>query len=147
MKHFAVLIIGLSLLSSAALGQERPKPVSLIQLMANPEKFDGMLLMVQGFLRIEHEKKHGVHVNLYLHEEDAKNLLWNETLVVPSDQMLKDEEKIDRKYVFLTGVFHTVHAAGNDSLSSAGVFKDIRSCIPWSDPKRPISDKRDEPSD
>jgi len=138
MKYLLKLLIASSLLVYPARGQDKPIGVTLIQLLACPEKFDGKLVMVWGFLSIENEKKHGPHVNLYLHQEDAKNLLSNNVLVEPSEQMLKDQEKVNRIYVIITGVFRPVRAAGNDTLLTAGVIKDVRSCIPWSDPNRPI---------
>ena len=121
-----------------ALAQDFVAPVSLIELLARPDKFDGKLVRVQGFLRIGHEPRHGVEVILYLHEEDARNLLGsNAILVIPSKEMLTDEEKIDRMYVMLTGSFHAVHA--NKELH-AGVIKEIRSCMVWSNPTRPIGE-------
>lgn len=55
-----------SLFAGAGLAQDRPVPLglSLIQLMANPEKFDGKLVTVQGFLRIGQEPKHGIEAVL-----------------------------------------------------------------------------------
>jgi hypothetical protein len=131
-----------SLFAGAGLAQNRPVPLglSLIQLMANPEKFDGKLVTVQGFLRIGQEPKHGIEAVLYLHEEDAKNLLGNLVLVTSSDQMWRDREKIDRMYVVLTGSFRAVPGANGAYLP---VLKDIQICSGWSDPNHPIGLKRD----
>jgi hypothetical protein len=139
MKYGPSLLFASLLLTIPMLGQDRPKPVSAIQLIANPDKFGGRLITVWGFLRIQHEEKHGVRIFLYLHQEDAKNMLLSNVISVnPTDQMLKDEEKIDRMYVMLTGVFVAVRAAGNDSLQNGGVIRDARSCVVWSDPEHPI---------
>ena len=46
-------------------------PVSLIQLIANPEKYDGKQVQVVGFLRLEFEGN-----ALYLHEDDYTNNLY-----------------------------------------------------------------------
>jgi len=141
MKYLACVLIGCAILVGPALAQDRPITASLIELIAAPEKFDGKLVKVQGYLSIDHEKPNGIyHAFLYLHQEDAKNLLLSNVIVtVPSDQMLRDEEKINHMYVTITGVFHAVHPSGHDSPQS-GTIKDIRNCIVWSDPSRPISE-------
>jgi hypothetical protein len=135
-KNLALCVV----LTALASGQDRPSPVSLIQLVANAEKFDNRLVTVQGFLRITHERKHAARANLYLHEEDAKNLLNNDVLVIATEQMLRDGEKIDRKYVLLTGMVLAVHGAGETS-NEAVIIKDVRTCLPWSDPNHPISEQ------
>ncbi len=145
MKYWFRFVLTYSLLAgSIGHGQERPIAVALIQLIANPEKFDGNVVAVKGFLRIDHEEpNHHGTVFLYLHQEDANNLLDSSVLVVPNEQMLRDEEKIDRKYVWLIGSFHAVHSA-NGAYTSA--IKEVRSCIPWSDPERPIGEKGNHPN-
>jgi hypothetical protein len=140
MKNMMCLLVTSLVLLITALvsAQERPTPVSFVELIANVDKFDNRLVTVQGFLRITHENKHGVRANLYLHREDANNFLNNDVLVIASEQMLKDEERINRKYVMLTGLFRVVKNPGG---SGGGVIKDVRTCIPWSDPDRPISEQ------
>ena len=121
-------------------GQENrsePTPVSIIELIANGEKFNGKMIMVRGFLHIGQEPHHGVESYLYLHEEDAKNMLDNGLYVIPSEQMIKDQEKLDRRYVLLTGRIAIVRAAN----APPGVMiKGVENCVPWSDPTRPIGD-------
>jgi hypothetical protein len=132
MKNMMCLLVTSLVLLITALvsAQERPTPVSFVELIANVDKFDNRLVTVQGFLRITHENKHGVRANLYLHREDANNFLNNDVLVIASEQMLKD--------VMLTGLFRVVKNPGG---SGGGVIKDVRTCIPWSDPDRPISEQ------
>jgi len=121
--------------------QQQGVPTSLIQLIANPERFDGKLVVVHGFLRIGHEKHHGTETVLYLHQEDATHLLGsNAVWVIASEQMIRDHEKIDGMYVMLTGVVRAVSGAGG---SSGMVIKDVQSCRAWSDPRRPIGLKDD----
>jgi hypothetical protein len=141
-----IMLAGWLLLSSAGLCQDRPRPISLIQLIANPKKFDGKLVMVRGFLRLYQEKKHGVHAVLYVSQEDAKQLLPNSILVLPSDQMVREKEGIDRKYVILTGLFRVVRAAGED-LQTGGVIKEVQSCAVWSSPNRPIGEQENSEND
>src|SRR5271163_1203735 len=114
MKCSICFLLLWSFIAGQSLGQDHPTSVSLIELIASPERFDSKLVTVQGFLRIGHEQKHAAQAILYLHEEDAKNMLGsNSILVLPSEQMLQDKEKIDREYVMLTGFFHVVRAAGD----------------------------------
>jgi hypothetical protein len=125
----------------AGLGQDRPVPVSVISVIATPEKFDGELLTVEGFLSLaEHPEFYNDDSRLYLHEEDATNLiLTNAIWVVPSAQMQRDREKIDLMYVLLTGVFHV---SNQKPMFKGGIITDVRSCISWSDPKRPRGTRR-----
>jgi 3-mercaptopyruvate sulfurtransferase SseA len=104
-------------------------PSGLIALLANPEKFDGKQITVFGYLVIDRQKKHIPEAFLFLHEEDANNLLPNSVQVLPSEQMLRDAEKINGMYVMMTGVAH---------YKTVIVIKDVRSCKVISDPRRPI---------
>jgi hypothetical protein len=134
------ILLGCLVLVGSVVSQSRPTYVSPIELIANPDKFDKKAISVQGYLLFFHDKGHVSATFLYVHQEDARNLLPNDLVVVASEQMLRDEEKIDRKYVTLTGTFHMVQTAGND-VNATGVIKDIRSCAVWSDPDRPIGEK------
>jgi len=126
-----------------ALGQYHPPLVSPIDLIANAQKYDKREVTVQGYLLFFHERNHVIAASLYLHEEDAKNRLPNAITVVPNERMLRDEEKIDRKYVTLTGLFFAVRSASSGSYESGviPVIKDVRSCTPWSDPSHPIGNQ------
>jgi hypothetical protein len=136
MRHFFSLILTWSILvGSLGVAQDAPKHTSLIQLIANPEKFEGDPVTVLGFLVMSGHHGGFVATVLYFHKEDAENLLGNSVLVVPNDQMRRDDERIDRMYVILTGTFHAVPVAGGEFTSE---ITDVRSCTPWSDPARPI---------
>ncbi len=119
-------------------GQDGAKHANLIELMANPRKFDGTLVTVHGYL-VMSESGHDISASfLYLYKEDADNLLDNAILVVPSKDMQSNKDKINRTYVTLTGRFHAV-PAGQGSATS---IKEIVSCTVWSDPKHPIGIKQ-----
>ena len=143
MKYLLVIVLAGSVLAGpGGFGDDRAIPVSLIQLLANPDKFDGKLVTVQGFLNLEHEKHHGARGFLFLHPEDANHLLGsNAADVVPSEQMLRDQEKIDGMYVTMTGLLQAVPGASG---SYGVVIKGVRSCLAWSDPRRPIGLKRED---
>jgi len=117
--------------------QERPEPVSLIQLVASPEKFSGKSVVVRGFLLIggPHDV---VSYTLFLHKEDAENNLGNSVVVVPNEEMKKEQEKIDRMYVRIVGTVRSVRISGTaDSYISS--LANVTSCTVWSDPNHPIS--------
>ena len=136
------LVTCLFLVASLLLAQDRAKPVSLIQLIATPEKFDGKQVTVNGFLVIgEHPEFFGQQPVLYLNEEDSKNLLLgNSVWVVPSEQMRRDREKIDHMYVTVTGTFQTAHGGDRDAYEG-GTITRVQACAPWSDPTHPIGTK------
>jgi hypothetical protein len=139
MRLLGALALMFSLLASlTGISQNKPNDVlvSLIELISNPEKFDGKVVTVQGFLVLDRRRHDLLAHYLYLHREDADNLLtWNALVVVPSKQMLRDEEEIDRMYVRLTGTYRAERALGS---LHAGTIKDIVSCTMWSDPSRPV---------
>ena len=80
-----------------------PEDVSMVQLLATPEKFDGRPVHVVGYARfISGEGA------VYLSDSDGmrqidKNAL---ALVVTDRQMQKRESRLDRQYVFVEGIFH-----------------------------------------
>ena len=144
MKYIALLIIACLLLAvPSTISQERPLTANVIELLANPEKFNEKSVTVRGFLLILGGHHDIVSYFLYLHREDAENELENGVSVTPTEQMTKDREKIDRMYVTLTGSVHRVRAANGSYIT---VIKDIRGCAPWSDPNHPILLKADNKS-
>lgn len=80
---------------------EEPRDVSLVQLIANPDSFDGKLIQVVGYLTIEFES-----VELYLHREDAEHALYkNGVWVELSRAEIKKYSTMSLKYVIVEGVF------------------------------------------
>jgi hypothetical protein len=140
---FCSFILACSLLvAPSTSAQKTPLQASLIELLANPDKFDGKLVATMGYLVVGHEPKHCVHVLLYLHQEDAKNLLAsNGILAIQSEQMLRDEGKTNRMYVRITGTYRAVRAA---NALHPGEIKDIQSCVAWSNPARPVGQSEDK---
>jgi hypothetical protein len=116
-----------------------------MQLIANPDRFDGSVVTVTGFLILgEHPEFINQEPFLYLHEEDAKNLLVeNAVRVAASHQMQHEREKLDHMYVTLTGLFKVSHAKGPDS-TDRGTITEVQSCRVWSNPSRPIGVSEDK---
>ena len=92
------LLVCFSALPSRAADGEMPQDVSIIQLLATPEKFDGKLVRVIGFLCLAFEGD-----AVYLHREDFDHGLTQNALWV--DVPEKRDESLSRKYVLLEGTF------------------------------------------
>jgi hypothetical protein len=112
--RYLILIVALFALNAQGIAAEIPE-VSLIQLIATPDKFDGKRVMVVGVSEIEFEGN-----ALYLHKEDRdlslyKNALW---LEVP-----KDKEALwkahSSKYVLVVGTFRAGNLGHEDMFSGA----------------------------
>jgi hypothetical protein len=137
------LFIVLSLVFAAnAAAIEKPRPVSVIQVLANPSAFDGKIIKIGGYLIMgERPDFFGQQPLLYLHEEDAKNLLTNFVWVEPSEAMKANREKLDRVYVLITARFRADQINDGD-LFQTGTLVEVQDCKFWSNPKRPIGDQQ-----
>lgn len=141
MKPIVGLIIICTFLVLGLRAEDRPIPVSMIQLIATPEKFDGKLINVVGFLGL------GERPTLYMYREDGEHaLISNSAWVDPSAEMRRNGEELEGMYVRIVGVFRAGQSGHNyptyDSELSGGI-SDIKSCTVWSDPERPITHKYD----
>lgn len=106
--------------STAPSGQEISsiEDVSIIQLISNPNEFHGKTVRVIGYARLQFEGE-----ALYLHSDDykyaiSKNGLWLST----TDEILKNREAFDRKYILVEGVFNAMHQ-GHAGLFSGSIEK------------------------
>jgi hypothetical protein len=104
MKKTIIVLITFSLMPFLTVGQTVPT-VSFIQLLANPEKYDGKTIQVIGYLNIEFEGN-----AIYLHKEDrvhmiTHNAFWvrfSKDLTLDKDKAIKD---FSGQYVIIVGVF------------------------------------------
>ena len=119
----AVFRVSLALMIvSSALGAGTPKKeaedVSIIRLIAAPERFAGKLVCVIGFLNIAFEGD-----AIYLHEEDFRRSLYMNSLFVHADDdMMTELKKLSGHYVLIEGIFDPSQK-GHMGLSSGGVTK------------------------
>jgi hypothetical protein len=100
----------------------QPLDLSLVQLIANPDKYNGKIVRVIGFLKLEFEGN-----GLYLHEEDYKvhinkNGLW----IDPSADMQKRKAKINLRYVVIQGKFNAKETGHMGSWS--GSIESVTRC-------------------
>jgi hypothetical protein len=104
----------------------------MLQLIATPEKFDGKLVAVIGFLSLEPEG-----CAIYPNKEDYENVILENALWLDvPESMLKDREKLELKYVRIEGTFRAGHEKRN--WFSAGGITSIVSSRFWSDPAHPL---------
>ena len=136
------LLIASVLLCSNSSGQIRgyfPKPgpddtvqdVSLLQLIAQPERFDGKPIRFIGFLRIEFEGN-----AIYLHREDfdhgiSRNGVW---IDIPTDMTKHQKDEVNLHYVICSGVFRAGDHGHMGMFS--GAITNVRRLQLWSDEPR-----------
>jgi hypothetical protein len=124
----SVCIVFVFLVSQVSFGQdERYFPIGLMELMANPERLSGKVITIRGFMQIQHEPRELNAATLYLHEEDAKYLLYNGIAISLSKQMVRDKEKLNRRYVSLTGKVSVTPTASGWRIIT---LTDIQTCMP-----------------
>jgi hypothetical protein len=98
-----------------------PTSVSVVQLIATPERFYGKMVAVVGYLGLEMENN-----RLYLSEEDyRRNIAGNGVWIDVTKQVDIDREKLDMHYVQIAGVFKKRGPAGDGEIS------EVRVCQPW----------------
>jgi hypothetical protein len=100
MKLIALACVMTALLVVPIQAQE-PTDVTLVRLIANPETFDGKLIRVIGFLRLEFEGN-----VLYLHREDYENAILGDGIWVDVTPVVaKQSATLNMNYVLLEGIF------------------------------------------
>lgn len=140
----AATLLALLMLSPQDGAAEHAKPqdmgqiVRMVDLLANPENFNGKLVTVIAYLFIGNR---GINADsvLCLHREDWENDLGNGIGVVPSQNMLRNWQELTNMYVRITGTIATGYN-GPPSGSGPGrwiLIQEVRACKVWSDPKRP----------
>ncbi len=100
--------------------------VSIIELLANPLKYDRKRVRVIGFLRLEFEGN-----ALYLHRDDFENAIYKNALWVdrPKDLSNKQMVEVDQKYIICEGTFNAPEHGHMGMFS--GSLTDITRLEPW----------------
>ncbi|MTW03882.1 hypothetical protein [Pseudoduganella ginsengisoli] len=100
-KFLHTFIVALMCLCAASTQASELQDVSMIQLIANPQLYDGKPVRVMAFLNLEFEGN-----ALYLHREDFdKSLLSNAVWISLDDQQIRASKKFSGGYVLVEGVF------------------------------------------
>ena len=106
---------------------QQPLYVSMIQLIATPDAFDGKFVRIKGFVRIEHEGS-----SIYLHREDAEHGLYKNGLwLAVSDSATpgSKEAEVKDRYALIEGQVNA-KMTGHKGLWSGSVEKVTR-MIAW----------------
>jgi hypothetical protein len=131
MKSYLVIFMILLTLGCASAAESASEVVTLLQVLARPEKYDGKEILIIGYLHLEFEGD-----CLYLHKEDYDHaIIGNHIWVDVTARMEKRKRQLNDKYVIIRGIFEA-KAHGHLGLSS-GTLKDITRCDVWSEPKKP----------
>ena len=121
----ALLLVGGSFTAA------EPPDVSLVQLIATPERFDGKHVQVVGYCWLESEDD-----ALYLSRDDQANMVYRNSIWLSVSR--EDREKwlgMRGNFVAVSGTFRA-DFQGHMGMSS-GAMEKIDAIRVWSDPKRP----------
>jgi hypothetical protein len=98
--RFSMLVMFL-ILSSPIRADQNPQLVSMIELIANAEKFDGKLIQVSGFLSLQDED-HAIYFSEQIYDHRfTENAEW---IDIHAD-MLAAVKKYDGHYGYVIGIF------------------------------------------
>ena len=126
MKRRAIWPLPLILVCSLGALSQEPRPqdfanVSLIELIANPAKYDGKLVRVFGFIHLEFEEE-----AIYLHREDYEKKLFTNAVHVDIDTCkARGSGNFNNGYAEVEGRF-----VASDSVGKfwSGTIRVIRRC-------------------
>lgn len=126
MKNFTFPFL-LSLLSWFAqpLVASEPLNISLVKLISNPKDYDGKLVRIIGFVRLEFEGN-----GIYLNQDDYKHSIYKNGLWLDTTpDMEKRQSELNLKHVLIEGTFNA-RMAGHMGLWSGSIEK-ITRCEVW----------------
>ena len=123
MRNLMLGPLGLVLFTGVCWAQSEVHDVSMIQLVANPEKYEGKYVRVKGFLRMEFEGN-----GLYLHREDYEKSLYRNGVWVHVAET-EANRAFNMHYVLIEGTFDSKDK-GHMGLWS-GAIKDIKRVALW----------------
>jgi hypothetical protein len=126
---FRVILLGLSALLACSLSQaveqSQIESVSLIRLIASPDQYEGKLVRVIGFVRLEFEGN-----AIYLHREDFEKQLTENGLWLNAGKCLgRGGKDLTEGYAIVEGRF-TGKRHGHMGLWS-GELDDVQRCEQW----------------
>ncbi|RYZ98847.1 MAG: hypothetical protein EOP47_18305 [Sphingobacteriaceae bacterium] len=104
--------------------------ISMINLIANPEKYEGYLVRVHGYLNLQFESD-----RLYFHKEDYNNSIRENSLWVSGrgDEKFTEAMKCNNHYVLIEGTFSNING---------GLLENIDRIEIW---ERPLTPPKEAP--
>jgi hypothetical protein len=121
-RLLALLILCFAALSDAT--AEQPLDVSMIQLIATPEKYQGKRVRMLAFLRLEFEGN-----ALYLHKEDYQHAIYRNGLWIDLPKGVSTGKGLTNRYVIVEGLFDATRHGHMDLWS--GAITDVTRLEPW----------------
>jgi hypothetical protein len=126
-SHIAIILLSLICWFVQPASATEPLDVSLIQLIANPKDFDGKIVRLIGFVKLEFEGN-----AIYFHQDDykfgiSKNALWLDI----TEDIRKKQAHFDERYIILEGTFNAENT-GHMGMFSGSIQKISRFQV-WSD--------------
>lgn len=106
--------------------------VRIVELLGNPDHFNGKLVTVIGYLVMSGQNVNG-ESSLWLDKADYQNQVGDGMGVVPSEEMLRDSKELTGMYVRITGNVVTREWPHTRMLT----LQNITECKIWSDPQHP----------
>jgi len=124
MKSFALAFV-LSIGSMGWATAEQPRDVSMVQLIADPARFDGQAIRLIGYLHLQFEGD-----AVYLHQEDFRRaIIQNSIAISLTETQRRAAGKLNKGYVLVEGKFRA-GAAGHLALWQGGV-EDVSRMSAW----------------
>ena len=115
---------------------QQPIDVSIIRLIASPEKYDGKFVRVTGYFSAGREGD-----GLFVNKADYDNaLIANGIWVRRPDSRICNAKELNQKYVQITGIFRSNSVKGQLGTPDSGI-PNVFDCRFWSDPSSPIVQK------
>jgi hypothetical protein len=117
---------------------QQPIDVSLIRLVASPEKYDGKFVRVAGYFSAGREGD-----GLFVNKTDYDNaLIANGIWVRRPDSKICNAKELDQKYIQITGIFKSdfKEQLGTPDSGILTVF----TCRFWSNPSSPVVQKLED---
>ena len=114
------------------MAQENPPKVlnvSIINLIATPDEYANKLVQVRGFLIIDFEEN-----AIYLHKEDAEQMLTKNGLRVSANQKMMEElAKLSGRHALIQGVFKPPYRGPLEVIgdSYSGYITEVRLAKKW----------------
>ena len=134
MKRIAAILILAILYVPAIKPTEGPLFMGMSPLLATPEKFNGRIVCIIGYLSISTES-----IKLYMYTSDYENaILDNAVNLQMTPDAARKAKEFDLEYVRVVGVFAS---KGVGHGIPDGILSQISSLTLWSDPKHPRTEK------
>jgi len=136
MRKVCILLMMLAFAVCQADSEPNPPVVTMIQLIANPDRYNGKEVTLIGFLRMGSEGD-----TLYLSSEDYRHDTPNGLRLERSPDMMRNREVLDLNYVLVVGTFRAASSGPSRIVLWAGSITNVTKSMLWSDMRNPRSEK------